>query len=136
MHPQPDKALSDARQQLTPAQMMTMLAELWHVDKNISGKKSTGGDLSMEENGITSLAAFRAQIDELDDELWQLIYRRMQLSEQIGAYKRGHQMSVLQSDRWQQLVHDRLKWAEAHGMKEENVMQILDAIHNESRRRQ
>ncbi|MBQ9339492.1 MAG: bifunctional 3-deoxy-7-phosphoheptulonate synthase/chorismate mutase type II [Paludibacteraceae bacterium] len=128
MHPKPEQALSDAAQQLTPRGLSDLLRDLYATE--VTSSQAT------PSTAATGLAAFRAQFDELDDELWQLILRRMELSVQIGNYKRQHHIPVLQSDRWQQLVHDRLVWAEKNNLSEENVMRILDAIHDESRRQQ
>lgn len=128
MHPRPQEALSDVGQQLSPEELREVLSD--RCLPFCSGSEGADKDAG------TSLAAYRAEIDELDDELWQLVLRRAELSSAIGAYKRAHSMPVLQPDRWQQLVTRRLAWAEENGLSEETTMRILDALHEESRRRQ
>lgn len=118
-HAAPDKALTDKQQQLTPAELndcIRLLSSELHVDKG--------------------LAAFRAEIDELDETLWSLIARRMEVSDRIGRYKQAMGLPVVQPERYEQLKHDRLAWADQVGISKEAVLAILDAIHSESCRRQ
>lgn len=78
------------------------------------------------------LFALRQQIDELDDEIWSLVERRMQVAEQIGAHKATHDMPVLQSERYHAILQRRLQWASGHGISSETVQTIMDALHHES----
>lgn len=121
-HVDPEHALSDAGQQLSPTDLRRILAAL--------PKRRETNDASQE------LAFLRHEIDELDDTIWQLIARRMEVSREIGDYKRRHHMQVLQQERFDQLVARRLRWAEEQGFTAETVRAIMDAIHEESCRRQ
>lgn len=121
VHDRPAEALSDGKQQITPDQLRNILTTLTIRDK---------------EDNDTELLALRHQIDELDDELWSIIERRMQVSEQIGKYKASHQVPVLQTNRYDAILQRRLQWADVHHLSRETVQAIMDAIHRESVSRQ
>ena len=117
----PHKALSDARQQLTPVQ----LAEVWRVYP-----------LSHHADEQLELRWLRAEIDELDDELWTTIARRMEVSSSIGQWKQAHGVPALQQSRFDDILSRRLAWAEEHGLSAEMVENIFREIHRESLSRQ
>ncbi len=115
VHSHPDRALSDARQQITPQQLYALI-------------DSPAGTLTDERE----LRWLRKMIDEADDELWQAVAARMAVSRRIGDYKRKQQMPVLQPDRFNQILQKRLQWAEAHGLSPDAVQTIMEQIHKES----
>ena len=115
VHTQPEKALSDAGQQITPAELPQCLFTPQQTD---------------------DLRWLRRQIDEADDDIWQAVERRMDISREIGAWKRGQQMEVVQPARFMQVVERRLQWAEQKGLGEDTVRTIMDALHTESIRTQ
>lgn len=119
-HISPLQALSDANQQLTPSELHELLQSLSFREMG-------------EDSGLDQL---RHEIDETDNALWELIAKRMQISQQIGVYKQQHNMSVLQSGRYADIVKKRLAWAEQKGLSEDVVQRILDALHEESCRKQ
>ncbi len=121
-HISPDKALSDAAQQLTPDALGELLQTLPARSKNIATDNE--------------LAGLRQQIDEIDDALWQLILQRLDVAQQIGNYKRTHKMTVLQSERYEHILTHRLAWAKEHGVSEDIVRQVLEAIHAASIKKQ
>lgn len=120
VHTSPDKALSDPEQQLTPQALSELLQRL-HDDITDNNPAD-----SME------LAALRQQIDETDDELWALLSRRMDIARQIGDYKRRHNMAVLQSARYDELLQRRMQWVQEHGIDPKAAKQIMDIIHEQS----
>lgn len=120
VHPDPQKALSDASQQLDPEELGLLLQRLELVDNKVLNEDST------------ELAALRQQIDETDDELWALLCKRMDISRQIGAYKRQHGMQVLQRERYHELLQRRMSWAAEQGFQPEAAKQIMDIIHEQS----
>jgi len=61
-----------------------------------------------------------------------LLLQRMQISRRIGAFKREHNMPVLQEKRYAEVLNRRLEWARQNGLDEEVVRRIMDAIHEES----
>lgn len=83
-----------------------------------------------------SLQQLRKQIDELDNELLEVLGKRMRVACEIGQYKKEHRMPVLQAGRYDDLMSNRVKSAEEMGMSPEFMRKILSAIHEESVRRQ
>ncbi len=122
-HYSPTDALSDANQQLTPDSLHALLTQL-------NQRKNT------KITSDTTLLSLRQQIDEIDDELWQLIAKRLQIVHEIGAYKKVQNMPILQSERYENILQRRIRWATQHGISEETVRQLMDAIHTESVKKQ
>ena len=119
VHHNPQEALSDARQQIKPEEI---------------GKFSVvSGQRSVENQELNWL---RAEIDELDDQLWETIVRRMEVSERIGEWKKAHGVQALQPQRYEEIVKQRKEWAEQKGLSEELVQNLFDAIHQESLKKQ
>ena len=119
VHHNPQEALSDAQQQIKPEEI---------------GKFSVvSGQRSVENQ---ELAWLRAEIDELDDQLWETIVRRMEVSERIGDWKKEHGVQALQPQRYEEIVKQRKEWAEQKGLSEELVQNLFDAIHQESLKKQ
>ena len=125
VHPDPPNALSDAAQQLTPGQMLTM------VDSLI---------LSHEESDDPGfrvrLDSLRGRIDELDDRMLDLLGQRMQIVSEMGKLKAAQSVSTLQPHRWQEIVDHRVKTGSGFDLSEEFVLQIMQSIHEEAIRRQ
>lgn len=120
-HCTPEKALSDAKQQLTPPELRNLLESLVIRD-------NTSDDESYRE-GIDAL---RAHIDLIDEDLLKLLSDRMAVSRKIGAYKREHNVAILQTGRWEQLLQDMVERGGALGLSEEAVKAVFNAIHDES----
>lgn len=122
-HCNPDMALTDAEQQITPSRLETLLGKLV-----IRNKKS-----SSDESVLESL---RERIDMIDNELLSLLSKRMQVSEEIGLFKKEHNVAVLQVDRWNKILNDRINKGMALGLDKHFVTEIFEAIHQESINRQ
>ena len=120
-HCDPDHALSDAQQQITPAELLCILKGL-----------SVRSNVKLPE-GIASL---REQIDEIDGELLRLLADRQRLSGEIGAYKAANNMPVLQSDRYREMIERRTALARKLGLDESYVKAVMELIHRESVRLQ
>ena len=119
VHHNPQEALSDSQQQIKPEEI---------------GKFSVvSGQRSVENQ---ELAWLRAEIDELDDQLWETIARRMEVSERIGEWKKEHGVQALQPQRYAEIIAQRKEWAEQKGLSEELVQNLFDAIHQESLKKQ
>ena len=120
-HCSPDCAWSDKAQQVTPQ-------GLAYICRNL---------VIRETNATTeSLTELRSQIDKLDDELLELLSRRMRVSRDIGQYKKEHNMPVLQAQRYGELLTRRADQAVRMGMNREFMRSVLQAIHEESIRQQ
>lgn len=124
-HIDPDKAWSDAAQQITPQKLKELL------DGIIWRKESVAS-----EELHARLEQLRRQIDRLDDELIQLLRHRMQISEQIGNYKKEHCITILQTERWNEILDRVGRMGKQAGLSDEFIGQYFDALHMESIRHQ
>lgn len=120
-HCNPDCAWSDAAQQVTPEILNLILNTL--VTRDI--KQTT-------EN----LTLLRQQIDRIDNELLEILSKRMGISREIGQYKKEHRMPVVQAGRYNDIIRSRVKSGEEMGMSPDFMKTILLAIHDESVRQQ
>lgn len=120
-HCDPDCAWSDAKQQITPEILNFILGTLVIRDS----KQTT-----------ESLQLLRQQIDRIDNELLEVLSKRMGVSREIGRYKREHRMSVVQAGRYNEVMASRVKVGEEMGMGAEFLRTVLLAIHEESVRQQ
>lgn len=120
-HMDPANAWSDAAQQVTPEQLASILdAVIWRrEDVN-----------SMEYHA--ALDRLRQQINQFDEELLQLVSRRMRVAEQIAQYKRDNNITILQPGRWQEILDRTMTKAASLGLSQQFINQYLDAIHLES----
>lgn len=121
VHPDPDNAWSDAAQQITPGQYLEMRDRLVF-------RQPTTDDAEFLEN----LEHLRHEIDELDEELFNLLGQRMKLSERIGEYKQRNNIAILQATRWSEILERALIKGRMKGLSEEFVSVMLKAIHQES----
>ena len=116
-HCNPDCALSDAAQQITP--------DILDYTLNM---------LVIRENGQTTenINILRKQIDEIDEKLLTILAKRMRISKEIGIYKKEHNMPILQSGRYNDILENRAKQGEALNLSGDFVTEIMKAIHAES----
>jgi chorismate mutase len=119
-HHNPDKAWSDAKQQLTPEALKIVLDRLILRDPEI------------DEELMLTLAELRDSIDKLDDKLIGLIEERMNVVEDIGKYKKENNITILQNKRWDDMLRSRLILGERKGLSEDFINKIFRAIHQES----
>ena len=120
-HCNPDCAWSDASQQVTPEVLDFIL------DKLV---------IRSNAQSTESLEALRRQIDECDNALLELLSKRMRISREIGQYKKEHNMTVVQTDRYNEILDKRGAQGVLCGMDGEFVKTIYEAIHEESVRQQ
>ena len=120
-HINPDVALSDAKQQLTPQDLSLLL-------DNIKWREGESDSLSYQ----TTLMSLRDQIDSLDGEILQLLAERMSVAENIGRIKRENNVRILQSFRWESIAERTLARSASLGLSVEFLQTLLDAIHVES----
>ncbi|MDE6556104.1 MAG: bifunctional 3-deoxy-7-phosphoheptulonate synthase/chorismate mutase type II [Duncaniella sp.] len=116
-HCNPDCAWSDKNQQITPEVLGVILDNLVYRDAPVPTE---------------SLQTLRRQIDQLDNELLEILSKRMNVSREIGAYKLAHNMPVVQPARYGDIMTSRVLAARQAGLGEEFMRQILSAIHEES----
>ena len=120
-HCSPDDAWSDAKQQVTPEVLDYILSLLVIRD----GAASTEG-----------ISRLRKQIDECDNELMNLLAKRMRVCREIGEYKKEHNMTVLQTNRYNEILQKRGAQGSLCGISPESVAAIFETIHEESVRQQ
>ena len=120
-HCNPEAAWSDASQQVTPARLKEILDSLVIRDKGQSTE---------------DLSDLRRQIDELDNQLLELVAKRMRVSKEIATFKKEHSMTVVQTGRYDEIMNTRVAQAGEMGMDQDFMRTVLEAIHEESVRQQ
>ncbi len=120
VHPEPTKALSDAAQQLTPEEFLSLLV---FID-SVGSPEQTYPDELLNE--------LRAEVDIMDDLLLWALSNRMELSERIASVKSNRNMSVLQSKRWNQVLDRVTDTGEKSGLRAVFIRKLYNAIHKES----
>ena len=120
-HCDPDKAWSDAAQQVTPDVLDYILSLLVIRD---------------EHTTTEGIQALRKQIDELDNQLMDLLSKRMRVCREIGQYKKEHNMTVLQANRYNEILSKRGVQGSLLGMGPEFIARVFESIHEESVRQQ
>ena len=120
-HIDPDNAWSDASQQVTPEVLNIILNNL----------------VIRETNQTTeNLTELRKQIDEIDINLIETLAKRMRISREIGTYKKEHQMPILQTTRYDEIINKRAQQGIELSMDGEFMKIVFEAIHSESVRQQ
>ena len=120
-HFDPDNAWSDAAQQVTPKTLVQIMQDL-RVRK----------ETDAETEYSNSLNNLRAQIDVLDNQLIELLGKRMKISDGIGQLKRQKNVAVLQTKRWNEILGKMVLEGEEKGLSEEFILKMFKAIHQES----
>jgi chorismate mutase len=120
-HIDPDKAWSDAKQQVTPERLAEILSAIkWRHET--TDKKEF----------VVALEKLREQINHIDDELMQLLGQRMKIADKIGQYKKENDITILQTNRWNELLERAYKKGEALGLSKEFISKYYDSVHMES----
>lgn len=120
-HCDPDKAWSDAKQQITPDILDYILGLLVIRDQSVTTE---------------GISALRKQIDDLDNQLMELLSKRMRVCREIGHYKKKHNMTVLQTSRYNEILNKRGAQGSLCGMDPNFIKTIFEAVHEESVRQQ
>ncbi len=123
-HPDPSQAWSDAAQQVTAEGLFTILDNLVLRSREISS------------DVLSALERLREKIHILDDRLFEILGARMQLSEEVGAFKRENNITILQQRHWMRMIASRIEKRGEHKLTKHFVRQLMDAIHQESIRHQ
>jgi chorismate mutase len=121
VHPTPDCALSDAKQQITPTQLFELLAKLVYRDSN-----------STDINFIHVLEELRAKVNNYDNNLIEILSKRMAVAREIGHYKKENKITILQKKRWNEIINQAEDKAIHSGMSKEFIDAVFNAIHIES----
>lgn len=124
-HPRPAEAWTDAAQQVTPAQLKSIIAGLI-VREEFTDNMS----------GQVQLEYLRQLMDSIDAEIIDLVAKRMELSARIGDVKKSCNMTAYQPARWREIVATTSNRGEQHELSKEFVVELYEKIHHESIRRQ
>ena len=106
---------------MTPAALKEILAKL--IIRNVDTE-----NVEYKE----SIDELRNRIDQLDDELLEILARRMKVAEKIGQYKKQNNITILQTGRWEKILEKVFKKGEEHGLDSEFIEKIFTAIHQAS----
>lgn len=120
-HTNPEKAWSDAAQQVTPKTLVKIMEDL-RIRK----------ESDPEAEYMSALNNLRAQIDVVDNQVLELLGKRMQVADGIGALKKEKNVAVLQSKRWNEILGKMVLEGEQKGLSEEFILKLFKAIHQES----
>jgi len=120
-HCSPDEAWSDASQQVTP-DVLEYILKLLVIRKSIQTTEN--------------LSLLRNQIDDCDTQLIEILAKRLRISKEIGTYKKEHNISVLQTGRYNEILNKRGIQGESCGLDAEFIKQLFETIHEESVRQQ
>lgn len=121
----PEIALSDAAQQLTPLALEEVLKKL--VIREVD---------SVNVNYRENIDELRAKIDEIDNDLLDLLARRMKVSDEIGTYKKQNNITILQPGRWDKILEKVFARGDEKGLDNEFLEKVFKAIHQASIDRQ
>lgn len=120
-HIDPAKALSDAEQQVTPGYLAQILDNIiWRQERTLSAEY------------YSTLETMRRDIDRLDNELLQILSQRMKIAEQIGGCKKANNITILQTNRWQEILDRVISQGVKLELSREFIIKYFDAIHFES----
>jgi chorismate mutase len=117
----PDNAWSDAKQQITPEVLKQMLESIRWRKENVQN-----------EDFLSALEKLRQQINQLDDELLQVLSTRMKVAQKIGEYKKNNDITILQTNRWNEILDRAIAKGNNLGLSDEFVTKYMDAVHMES----
>ena len=120
-HYDPEKAWSDAAQQVTPSTLVQIMRDL-----KIKKESNAEAEYNSELDNL------RAQIDVIDNQIIDLLGKRMKTSDGIGALKKQKNVAVLQSKRWNEILGKMVLEGEQHGLSEEFILKMFKAVHQES----
>lgn len=124
VHPEPEKAITDAAQQLSFTALQSLIKDLVIREKSASPKY---------QNKLTRL---RNEIDKIDTELLEILARRLEIIREIGEYKKARNVTILQSERFREMMHDRLERADKYDLDKSFLLKLLRQVHQESVRQQ
>ena len=124
-HINPDEALSDSKQQITPQVLIELLERLRARDKVFADKELK-----------RRIAHLRAAITQVDSRIIQDLAERMKWVEEIGKLKQQHNISVLQLNRWESLLEDHIAKAQQTGLDGEFIKAIFELIHAQAVKKQ
>jgi len=123
-HIRPNEALTDKEQQITPHELKELISNLILREEY--------GNVEFENK----LEELRSEIDKLDEEMIDILARRMMIVEEIGNYKKKNNITILQLKRWSEIIRDRVNAGVHLGLSRDFLLRLLESLHEESIQRQ
>ena len=120
-HCNPDEAWSDASQQVTPDALAEIIRELI---------------IRQETQSTENIALLRRQIDDIDNQIIDIIAKRMRVCREIGQYKKEHDMTIVHAQRYSEIIEKREQQGDSLGVDKDFISNIFGLIHQESVRQQ
>ena len=120
VHCAPPTALSDLRQQITPAQYGRIIGKLHYV--------SSGSRTRLPE----VIKLLREEIDAIDSDMIALLAKRMECVRRIGTWKRNHDISLFQPERWEDILRGRMRASAGRHLSQSFVRNLFEHIHEEA----
>ncbi|MDY5969850.1 MAG: chorismate mutase [Bacteroidales bacterium] len=117
-HIHPKQALTDALQQMTPAELVRML-----------------GTLTFRPHSATTplqLSLLREQLKLVDEDIMKLFAQRLDLSREIAVVKETYNIATYQPSQWSLKLREMLLKAEKMGLNKKFVESVFEKIHLES----
>lgn len=124
-HYNPSQALTDAQQQLTPSSLNALLKKLVF---RLNSDNLNVLDYTLEQ--------LRMEIDKCDNDLLLTLAKRMKIVDEIGKYKKEHNITILQIQRWKQMLEERLKFSANIGLETTFLIKLMQLVHDEAIQRQ
>lgn len=119
-HHQPENALTDAAQQISPEKLGEIL------DKLIVRRQKGNYDFQHK------LEEYRSEIDKLDGVLIETLAQRFKIIDEVGEYKHHNNIAIFQVKRWSNILKDRLENGESQGINSKFLLKVLQLVHKES----
>lgn len=119
-HNDPDNAWSDAKQQITPESLDVLLESL------------IVREVQPEGISLNTLEDLRFKIDKVDNNLLDMLQKRMKMAEDIGHYKKLNNMTILQQTRWEDILEKNISKGEKRDLSSDFIVKLFKAIHQES----
>ena len=123
-HHDPNEAWSDPSQQVTPEGLRNIVEKLILRTQDLSN------------NVVEEIEEIRTEVADLDDRIFDLLMKRMKLSDLVGQLKRENNITILQQEHWNNIIGKRLEKSRDYNLNRKFVRQVMDAIHQESIRHQ
>ncbi|MFT5970195.1 MAG: chorismate mutase [Flavobacteriales bacterium] len=120
-HFQPERALSDKEQQVTPKFLAQLLDELVI-------RSDSSDNTEFQEH----LRLLRTKIDQIDMDLLQVLAKRMNITAEIGKFKQANNVTIFQLNRWFEILESRKDWGTSKGLSENFVYELYQLIHKNS----
>lgn len=117
-HPNPDVALSDAAQQVTPATLSQILYDLKPRNQST--------------DSLTEIENIRQILDSLDAEVVDILGKRMETVKELAAIKAKYNMPIFQQERWREIVQSRSEWGVKNGLDADFILKLFELIHDKS----